>query len=288
MKFWLMAPWTLPEEMMEIAKMAEEFGFEGLMGADHGFIPRSMEADYPYTEDGKPPITGDMAYPEVWTTIAAMSAVTKTLKFSCAVYVLPLRNPIELAKATGTIARISNNRLVVGAGVGWMKEEFDVYGVDFKTRGKRMDETIEVLHKIWDGGYVDHQGEFFQFDALQIAPAPTERPPIILGGAGKPALRRAGKYAQGWMGNGNEASEMPAIFEQLHASRKENGRDQEPFEIILALKGLLSVDDAKRYQEQGATGMFLGFPDHNASLEEKRAVLEQLAGYMAQFDVGGS
>ena len=283
MKFWLMVPWTIPEDMIEIAKKAEDFGFEGLMGADHGFIPQSMEANYPYTDDGKPPINGEMPYPEVWTTIAAMSAVTTHLKFSTAVYVLPLRNPIEIAKATGTIARISNNRLVLGAGVGWMKEEFDVYGVDFGTRGKRMDETIEVLQKIWDGGYVEHHGEFFDFAPLQIAPAPTERIPIVIGGASAPALRRAGRYAQGWMGNGNSIEEMPRIFRQLDESRKAHGREHENFEIILALKEQLDIDGYKALEAQGATATFVGFPDHTMSLDEKFRILEQQAGYMAQF-----
>lgn len=283
MKFWLMTPWTTAEEMIALAKHIDDMGFEGLMGADHGFIPESMLADYPYTEDGKPPISGEMPYPEVWTTIAAMAAVTKKLKFSCGVYVLPLRHPIEVAKATGTIARISDNRLVLGAGVGWMKEEFDVYGVDFTTRGKRMNECIEVLRALWAGGYVEYHGEFFDFPPLQIAPAPSQAIPIMLGGASKPALRRAGKYAQGWLGNGNTVEAMPAIFAELNRARAAAGREREAFDIILAMKGHMQLDQLKRYQEQGATGMVLGFPDNNVSFDEKRRILDLLVTYMAQF-----
>ena len=283
MNFWLMMPWLPVEEMLVLAPLAEQLGFEGVMGADHGFVPRSMVADYPYSDDGVPPIDGELPYPEVWTTIAAMAAVTEQIKFSTAVYVLPLRNPIEVAKATGTIARISGNRLVLGAGVGWMKEEFDVYGVDFSTRGRRMNETIELLNKLWDGGYVEHRGEFFDFAELQIAPAPTQRVPIFLGGASAPALRRAGKYAQGWIGNGNSAEEMPAIFSELKAAREANGRADEDFEIILDPVGNPSMEQLQRYRESGATGMFLGFPDHRASLADKQRMLERLAGYMAQF-----
>ncbi len=283
MKFWLMVPWTSAEDMMAIAQAADERGFEGIMGADHGFIPQSMAADYPYTDDGKPPISGDMPYPEVWTTIAAMAAVTRQLKFSTAVYVLPLRNPIEIAKATGTIARISNNRLVLGAGVGWMKEEFDVYGEDFKTRGKRMNECIEILRAIWAGGYVEYHGEYYDFAPLQIAPEPSEPVPIILGGASKPALRRAGKYAQGWMGNGNTADEMPDIFATLNQALAEHNRQDEAFEIILAMKDNPSVDALKAYQSQGATATVLGFPDHTMSVDKKIKFLDALTGYMEQF-----
>lgn len=283
MKFWLMVPWTSAEDMIEIAKAADSMGFEGIMGADHGFIPQSMAADYPYTEDGKPPITGDMPYPEVWTTIAAMAAVTTRIKFSTGVYVLPLRHPIEVAKATGTIARISNNRLILGAGVGWMKEEFDVYGVDFKTRGKRMNECIEVLQTIWAGGYVEYHGEIFDFAPLQIAPEPSQPVPIILGGASKPALRRAGKYAHGWMGNGNTLDEMPSIFASLNESRAKHGRSDQDFEIILALKDKASVADLKALEEKGATATVLGFSDNSVSLQEKIRFLALLDGYMKQF-----
>ena len=102
MKIWLIAPWCSAEDMVELAKHAEGHGFEGIMGADHGFVPKVMESGYLYSEDGKPPITGDMAYPDVWSTIGAMAAVTERIKLSTAVYVLPLRHPIEVAKATGT------------------------------------------------------------------------------------------------------------------------------------------------------------------------------------------
>lgn len=277
MKYWLIVPWTPVEEMIQIARHADELGFYGLMGADHGFVPESMVSEYPYTKDGAPPIDGSMPYPEVWTSIAAMSAVTNNIKFSTAVYVLPLRNPIEVAKATGTIANISGNRLVLGAGVGWMPEEFATYGVDFKTRGKRMNECIEVLNLIWDGGYVEYHGEFFDFEPLQIAPAPSERVPIVIGGASKPALWRAGKYAQGWMGNGNDPEEMPTIFKHLRESRESFGRSSENFDIILAMNEFPSAEQMAEYVEQGVTGSFLGFPDHTLPVSQKLKMLDGMA-----------
>ncbi len=94
MKFWLIAPWLPAEEMIGLASHAEEFGFEGIMGADHGFIPKEMTADYLYSEDGAPPITGDMPYPEVFTTITAMAMATTKLKPSHPVHFFPPSNPI--------------------------------------------------------------------------------------------------------------------------------------------------------------------------------------------------
>lgn len=280
MKYWLIAPWLIPEEMIELARHAEELGFEGLMGADHGFIPQSIAANYPYAEDGKPPITGDMPYPDVWTTITAMAMVTERLKFSTAVYVLPLRHPVEVAKATGNIARLSNNRLVLGAGVGWMREEFAAYGVDFKTRGRRMDEMIDVLRTLWRGGYVEHHGEFFDFDPLQLAPAPSQPIPIYIGGSSQMALRRAARCAQGWIGTGNVASEVPALLEQLNSLRREYGRQDEPFDSVVALTELDDLDTIRRLEGQGMTSMVFGFVDRTLDLDGKRLQMDMFAEYL--------
>lgn len=278
LKFWLIAPWLPAEEMIGLAQHAEEFGFEGLMGADHGFIPKTMAPNYLYTDDGTPPITGDMPYPDVWTTIAAMAMATERLKFSTAVYVLPLRHPIEIAKATGTIARISNNRLIVGAGAGWMKEEFDVYGVDFKTRGKRMDETIDVMRKIWAGGDVEHHGEFFDFPPLAVAPAPDVAPPIYIGGASKVALRRAARTGQGWIGAGNTIDEVPEILATLNTLRREYGREDEPFETVCPVREINETERLKELEEQGLSSICFGFADnYKTPLDEKRGYLSWFA-----------
>lgn len=127
---------------------------------------QSLAPDYPYSDNGRPPQTADSEYPDCFVSIAAMAAVTSTIRFTTGVYVLPLRNPIELAKATATLSILSRGRFVLGVGSGWMKEEFDIYGVDFKSRGGRFTESIEVLRKLWGGGMVDHHGDFFDFPAI--------------------------------------------------------------------------------------------------------------------------
>jgi probable F420-dependent oxidoreductase len=278
MKFWLIAPWLPAEEMIGLARHAEEFGFEGIMGADHGFIPKEMTADYLYSEDGAPPITGDMPYPEVFTTITAMAMATTQLKLSTAVYVLPLRNPIEVAKATGTIARISDNRLILGVGAGWMKEEFDAYGVDFKTRGKRMDECMDVLRKLWDGGYVEHHGDFFDFPEVAVAPAPDKRVPIYIGGDSPPALRRAARAGQGWIGAGNTIDELPAILGKLADYRKEFGTEGEAFETVCPVREINETARLKELEEQGLSSIVFGFADnYKIPLEDKRGYLDWFA-----------
>jgi probable F420-dependent oxidoreductase len=280
MKVWIIAPWLAAQEMVELAVHADALGFEGIMGADHGFVPRHMENGYLYSENGVPPISGDMPYPDVWTTIAAMAAVTKRLKFSTAVYVLPLRNPIEVAKALGNLARLSNNRVILGAGAGWMKEEFEVYGVDFKTRGKRMVEMIEVMRKLWAGGYVEHHGELFDFPPLQLAPAPDRDVPIYLGGTIDLALKRSARLAQGWIGAGNDIDEVPEILSKLNDWRAEFGRDQEPFETVIAVRQLEQVDAVKKLEDHGMTSAVYGFSDYRMPLADKLKEMEMFAEHL--------
>lgn len=275
MKVWLIAPWVGVEEMIELARHAEALGFEGIMGADHAFVPRAMTPGYLYSDDGRPPIDGDMPYPDVWTTIAAMACATERLKFSTAVYVLPLRNPIEVAKALANLAHISGDRVILGAGVGWMKEEFDVYGVDFHQRGKLMDESIAVMRKLWQGGFVAHDGPLYPFPPLQITPA-LERPvPVYIGGASKAALRRAARLGQGWIGAGNDIDEVPPILRELANYRAEFERDNEPFETVIAVNQPHQVDKMKRLEEQGMTSAVFGVTDHTMPLADKLRAMDR-------------
>ena len=221
-----------------------------------------------------------MPYPDVWTTIAAMAAATKRLKFSSAVYVLPLRNPIEVAKALANLACLSSNRVILGAGAGWMKEEFDVYGVDFKTRGKRMLEMIEVMRKLWAGGYVEHHGDVFDFPRLQLAPVPDLEVPIYLGGASDLALKRSARLAQGWIGAGNDIDEVPEILSKLNDWRAEFGRDHEAFETVIAVRQLAQVEAVKKLEEQGMTSAVYGFVDYHTPLTDKLKGMEMVADHL--------
>ena len=116
MKFWQMVTWAETEHYREIAIAAEELGFQGVMNADHAFFPQQVNSPYPYSEDEKPPMPSDSEYPDTWVSLAQMAAVTSRIKFSTSVYILPLRNPIEVAKATGSLALMSDNRFILGAG----------------------------------------------------------------------------------------------------------------------------------------------------------------------------
>jgi probable F420-dependent oxidoreductase len=281
MKFWQMVPWMETDQLVAVAQFAEEVGFEGVMNADHAVYPDVVKAQYPYSPDGKPMMSPDWPYPDCWVTIAAMATATTRLKFSTSIYVLPLRSPFEVAKATGTLAILSGNRFILGAGIGWMKDEFEIYGIDFHTRGKRMDEMIAILRRLWAAGMVSYQGEIFDFPALQIAPAPDRTVPIFLGGSSAPALRRVAAVADGFIGNGNTPEEVPALLAELARLRREAGRDHLPFETVIGLKTPPDLDTFKRLADQGMTAG-VSYPFYfslgmRSSLDDKKRVMEDFA-----------
>jgi probable F420-dependent oxidoreductase len=197
------------------------------------------------------------------------------------VYILPLRHPLEVAKATATLDVLSGGRFILGAGAGWMREEFEQLGVDFATRGARFDESIEVLRKLWRGGMVEHRGRFFDFPRLQMSPAPSRAVPIYIGGASAAALRRTARLGDGWLGNGSDPDEAARILGELARLRREAGREHLPFEAVVPLTTPPDADVLRRLEDQGAHGTvsypFLYALGPTSTLDQKRRYLEGYA-----------
>ena len=281
MKFWQMVPYMEPEQLVAVARIAEEVGFEGVMGADHLLYPRTLNSPYPYTPDGASPIDSESPYPDPWVMTAMMAAVTTRLKFSTSIYVLPLRHPLEVAKATGTLSLLSNGRFILGAGAGWMKEEFDAAGVDFHTRGRRMNEMLEIMPALWSGDWVDFDGEFFKFDGIRLLPAPPSPVPVFIGGSSAAALRRTVKFGSGFIGHGNHPDEVAPLLRKIEALREEEGVAHQPFETVMGLTTPPDYDTFRRMADIGMTAsvnypfsMILG---GGSTLDEKRRVMETFA-----------
>ena len=254
MKFWQAISFMETDQLLGVAQAAEEAGFHGLLLADHLFFPGKLVSKYPYSEDGAPMFDGRTPFPDPWTTIAAMAAVTKRLQFATFVFILPLREPIQLAKTLGTLSLLTNGRVALGAGAGWIREEFDALGIDFHTRGKRMDEMVVAMRKMWTGDVVEHHGRFFDFAPMQMSPAPSQRIPIWFGGLSEIAMKRATALGDGWLGIGNTPEEAERILAQLGALRREAGKQREPFETIVPLLTPLEAPTLKRLEPQGMTG----------------------------------
>lgn len=235
MKCWQVVSFSEPDQLLDIARAAEDAGFHGVLLSDHLFFPGRLESRYPYAPDGKPAFDGTTPFPDAFTTIAAMAAVTTRLRFATMVYILPLRHPLEVAKTVGTAALLSGGRVALGAGAGWIREEYEALGVDFAARGRRFDESIEVLRKAWTGAMVEHRGRVFDLGAFQMSPAPAAPPPIWIGGTSDAALRRAARLGDGWIGTGQHPDELPQLLGRLRAQREKAGRARAAFETMVPL-----------------------------------------------------
>ncbi len=280
MRFWQALSFTETTQLVALAKVCEEVGFYGAFVSDHLYHPEKIESKYPYSEDGVPPFGPETEWPEPWAAISAMAAVTTTLHFNTSVYIAPLRDPLVLAKSVATASVLSGGRVALGAGLGWIREEYQQLGQDFRTRGKRLDEMIDVMHKVWSGGVVEHHGRYYDFDRLSMSPAPPAKIPIYIGGASQPALRRAARN-DGWLGSGHDPSELPALVENFRTLRKEVGKESEPFDTVAALVTPPDVDTFKRLEDAGVTGI-VSYPlvyslGPGSSLDRKREALEQYA-----------
>jgi len=284
MKFWQAITWAETDQLLDIARCAEELGFHGLMSGDHAVYPESILPDYPYSDNGLPPMQADDEYPDQTAIFAAMAAVTRTLRFTCGVYVLPLRNPHEVARASATLAVLSDNRFILGIGVGWMKEEFDIYGVDFRRRGRITDEMVEVLHKLWGGEMVEHHGAYFDFPRVQLSPAPVEPPPIYVGGSSEVALRRAARIGSGYIGAGTPPEEVGPLLQRLDALRGEYGRADLPFEAMLGISATPSLDLYRRLADAGLQSTVA--PPFQYALGKKHSTLEEKRRFMEAYAEG--
>lgn len=249
--------------LTRLAQAAEAAGFDGTTLPDHVFYPEVMHSKYPQSPDGSVYWNGDTPWPDPWVTVGAMSAVTTRLRFITSIFILPLRNPFILAKAVGTAAVLSGGRVILGGGLGWMKDEFDVLGQDFSTRGARAEEMVEVMRLLWQGGMVEHHGRFFDFPRLQMSPAPASAVPIYLGGRSEKALDRAARVADGYISGVHsleQFDDLAALAAQLQRLRAEHGRTDVPFEFFTISPVPTTVDYYRRLADIGVDGVIMGPP----------------------------
>ena len=253
MKHWISLV-NVPEvdQYVEIARFAEEIGFHGISVADHLVMPTKIEESrYPYTPDGKMWWPEDVPWPDPWVTLTAMGVATKKLRLATNIYLAALRDPFTAARAVSSASVLTGGRIHCGVSVGWIKEEYTLLGLDFHTRGRRLDETIEVMKKLWTAGSVSHHGEFFNFDDALMSPAPHGPVPIWSGGASPAALRRAARN-DGWLGVPMMAKDLIKTVKGLYEMRDEMGLPHESFDICCSLIEALKPDLEAELDELGA------------------------------------
>ncbi len=282
MQFGVSLAFTEASDYVPLAIAAEANGFAAVTLPDHLVYPRTMSVPYPYTEDGVPRFDEDDPFPDPWLTAMAMAGATRSLWFYTSVYVLPARNPFHVAKMLSSAAQLSNNRMALGVGMGWMPEEFAAGGQAFAQRGRRADEMIEVMRKLWSGEWVEHHGEFYDFAPLKMRPAAPGHIPIYVGGFSTPAMRRAARH-DGWIADLHSLAELERLIARVRDYRAEAGLAAKPFEILsFSCSDAWGADGFRAMRDMGVTvtstmpGVFYG-AGIKASLQQKIDAMKRFA-----------
>lgn len=244
-----------PGELIDLAKAADTSGWHGVTVSDHIVALRSLRSPYPYTPDGRPGWDPDTSWPDPWVTVGALAAVTTRLRFTTNIYVAPLRDVVSVAKVVATASVLSGERVALGVAPGWCEEEFELTGQDFATRGKRLDEMIPALRRLWSGEWTASDGAHVSFPELKISPTPAGRIPIYVGGDTAVALRRAARLGDGWIGTLYSPDEALAKVAELRRCLVEQGRDGDDFEILLSVLARDDIDLYRRLEDAGVSGI---------------------------------
>lgn len=253
MKFVLSTSFSSVADLTELAPVADSHDWNAMSFSDHVVNPETIRTPYPYTEDGSRRWQPFTDWPDPWVMIGALAAITKNLRFTNNVFVLPMRNPYLVAKAISTAAIISNNRITPAFGVGWSRDEFELMQQEFTTRGKRADEMIEIMRLLWSGEMVSYQGKHYQFEPMEMNPAPSQDIPIWIGGISDPAMRRAARLADGWVTDLQSSAEIIESIGRISQWRKEFGREHLPFEVMATPNDAWEVDGYRRLEDAGVT-----------------------------------
>ena len=270
------------DQLNGLAKTAEEVGFDNIALPDSIFYMEKQSADYPYTADGSRMWDENTPWVDPLIAAGAMGAVTSTLRFYTNVMKLGSRNPVLMARQVGSVANLTNNRFGFGIGIGWAPEEFEWCGQPYAKRGKRVDEMIEVIKLLLGGGMVEFHGEFYDFDKLQMSPAPTEPVPFYVGGHTDVALKRAARVGDGWTSAMLTCDQLAEIIGKIKKLLTEAGRAHDPFEYQAVCIDKFDVDGHRELAAAGVTDNIvmpwvfdgLGF---DAPLDKKQDSLKRFA-----------
>lgn len=271
MKVYVSMAFMDTREAVEVARAADDLGYDGMGIPDHVVNLETLNTPYPYTKDGKRRWEAFTDWPDPWVMIGALALVTTRLKFVTTVYLPAMRDPYSAAKAIGTAAYLAGGRLELGIGVGWCAEEFELLGQQFARRGKRTDEMLELMKKLWEPGWTEFSGEFYSTPRLEMEPTPP-RIPIYVGGLSDIALRRAARH-DGWIGDLISTEAALQRVDRLRDLRAEKGLTMDDFTVITPLTDAFTPEHYARAEAGGIQGIitmpWMFYSGPGATLAEK-------------------
>jgi probable F420-dependent oxidoreductase len=234
------------DTILQLAEYAEDAGFESIWLADHVAFPTAFKAKYPYSSQGSFPTRLSDPLMEPVATMGALVGATKRVRIGTAALIMPYRNPVLLARMMVTLDHFSRGRIILGAGVGWLEEEFKVLNsYEFKKRGRVTDEYLEIFKAICAGGEISYRGDTYAFDPVFSSPGSLQRPhpPILIGGLSDAALRRVVRHGNGWLAVTASPAKSAERIELLKRLSHQDGRRFEHLSLVYKL--FLSIGDAK-------------------------------------------
>jgi probable F420-dependent oxidoreductase len=262
-------PLTDPDAMAQIARRGEELGFDFLVCPDHIIFPRQVASPYPYNEEGVHPGTGPGECLDQLTMLAFLAAQTTRIRLGTSVMIVPHRNPLVAAKSIATLDVLSRGRVILGVGVGWLREEFEVLSLPpFDERGAVTDEYLRAYIELWTSDSPSFHGKYVEFNDISFLPKPVQKPhpPIWVGGESRPALRRTAELADGWYPLGSNPTfpmgtpqQLASGLERLAVYARRFGRDPSEIETIYRTHQFDLTDGAAPSTGSGQTGDRLPF-----------------------------
>jgi probable F420-dependent oxidoreductase len=271
MRFAISLAFQPVDQLVELARAADACGYDALAIPDHVVDLEELETPYPYTPDGKRRWDHTADWPDPWVLAGALGAVTTDIRFFTSVYVGALRSPYQVAKSVGTAAVLTGNRVALGVGVGWCREEFELMGEDFATRGRRTDEALALMQQLWSPGWTESDGEHYPTPRLAMEPTPSARVPVYVGGLSEVAFARAARH-DGWIGDLYTVEEAGRHARRLAEIREQVGATGE-FRVITALTDAFLPEQFAAAEEQGVTDVWTMpwayYHGLDASLEQK-------------------
>ncbi len=251
----------------KVAETAEALGYDAILTGDHIAIPKEIKAEYPYAkfsrEMGAEPtsVFTTIDWVDSFAVLAMLIPVTETVRVGTSVTIVPYRHPFEMARVVASLDQASGGRVIFGAGVGWMREEFELLGLRFEERGAQTDEYLRVMQAVWTEEHPRFRGQYVQIDQdLHFAPRPVQEPhpTIWVGGESRRALRRVAEFGSGWHIGPVAIEDVRPRFDELRGAMEAAGRSYDDLEITWMVDhGRTDAAALREYQALGVDGLYV-------------------------------
>lgn len=261
-------------EMLGLARRAEDLGFESVWTFEHVIVPVDYVSKYPYHPSGKMGATPETPFVDPLIALTAVAAATTTIRLGTGVNILSQVNPLYLAKQAASLDYLSEGRLMLGVGIGWLEEEFRALGVPFERRGERFDDYAVALRKVWGGEVVEHRSDFIEWEGFKSYPLPVQDPlPLVIGGAKGKIYQRIARHGNGWFAPMGDPAELRAALADLRSVCDAEGRDFSEIEITCMWPGQGGADAVAALEEAGASRLVVPV----MAMSDPAAMMENLS-----------